>query len=67
MKPATNVSVSFRVSERFKALLDAAAANQNRSRTNLVETLLFSYCDEHKIEAGTSTVRKKLSKGIVKK
>lgn len=40
------VSVSFRVSPRFKALLEAAASHENRSLTNMLETLLFSHCEK---------------------
>jgi uncharacterized protein (DUF1778 family) len=41
--------MSFRVSPKFKALLDMAAARENRSLTNMLETLLFAYCDTHEI------------------
>jgi uncharacterized protein (DUF1778 family) len=44
MPAEKTVSVSFRVSPRFKALLEAAAANEHRSLTNMLETLLFSHC-----------------------
>lgn len=43
--------MSFRVSPRFKALLETAAARENRSLTNMLETLLYAYCEEHSIEA----------------
>jgi hypothetical protein len=46
-----NVSVSFRVSPRFKTLLEAAAARERRSLTNMLETLLFAYCEQQGIEA----------------
>jgi hypothetical protein len=39
------VSMSFRVSPRFKAMLEAASARENRSFTNMLETLLFAHCD----------------------
>lgn len=51
MPEGKNVSVSFRVSPRFKALLEAAAARERRSQTNMLEMLLFQYCDEHGIKA----------------
>ena len=51
MPEGKNVSVSFRVSPRFKCLLEAAAARERRSQTNMLEMLLFQYCDEHNIEA----------------
>jgi len=50
MPEGKNVSVSFRVSARFKALLEAAAARDRRSQTNMLEMLLFQYCDAHGIE-----------------
>ncbi len=46
-----NVSISFRVSPRFKILLEAAAARERRSQTNMLEMLLFAYCETHSIEA----------------
>lgn len=42
-----NISMSFRVSPQFKALLEAAAAREHRSLTNMLETLLFTHCDKH--------------------
>ncbi len=51
MPEGKNVSVSFRVSPRFKRLLEAAAARERRSQTNMLETLLFAYCEEHGLEA----------------
>lgn len=51
MPEGKNVSVSFRVSPRFKRLLQAAAAGQRRSQTNMLETLLFAYCEEQGLEA----------------
>lgn len=50
MSEGKNVSVSFRVSSRFKNLLAAAAARERRSQTNMLETLLFEYCEAHGIE-----------------
>jgi uncharacterized protein (DUF1778 family) len=49
MPAEKSVSVSFRVSPRFKSLLEAAAAAEHRSQTNMLETLLFRYCDQHSI------------------
>ena len=40
------IPISFRVTPRFKALLEAAAAQDNRSQTNMLETLLFAHCRE---------------------
>ncbi len=50
MSEGKNVSVSFRVSTRFKALLEAAAERERRSQTNMLEMLLFQHCDAHGIE-----------------
>ena len=49
MTAEKTISMSFRVSPKFKALLEAAAARENRSFTNMLETLLFAHCDEHGI------------------
>lgn len=49
MPAEKTVSVSFRVSPRFKHLLEAAAASQRRSQTNMLETLLFDYCAQRGI------------------
>jgi hypothetical protein len=48
-----SVSVSFRVTPRFKRLLQAAAAREYRSQTNLLETLLFAHCAKHNVEEET--------------
>lgn len=45
MSEGKTVSVSFRVSLRFKCLLEAAATRERRSQTNMLEMLLFTYCD----------------------
>jgi predicted transcriptional regulator len=45
------IAVSYRVSSRFKNLLEAAAAQANRSRTNMLEHLLYEYCKREGIEA----------------
>ena len=50
MAAEKTVSVSFRVSPRFKALLEAAATHENRSLTNMLETLLFSHCQKQGIK-----------------
>ena len=39
------VSMSFRVSPKFKALLEAAAARENRSLTNMLETVVLAHCE----------------------
>jgi hypothetical protein len=55
MAAEKTVSVSFRVSARFKALLEAAATREHRSQTNMLEALLFAYCDAEGLEAETAT------------
>lgn len=45
-----SISMSFRVSPRFKQLLQAAAEREHRSLTNTLETLVFDYCAEHGLE-----------------
>lgn len=44
MPEEKSVAVSFRVTPRFKRLLEAASSRENRSQTNMLETLLFEYC-----------------------
>lgn len=50
MSGEKNVPMSFRVSPRFKMLLNAAAARERRSLTNMLETLLFNYCEQHGLD-----------------
>lgn len=50
MSGGKNVAMSFRVSPRFKTLLNAAATKERRSLTNMLETLLFDYCKQHGLE-----------------
>lgn len=45
MSGEKTVSVSFRVSARFKSLLKAAASREHRSQTNMLEKLLFAHCE----------------------
>ncbi|WP_167306968.1 hypothetical protein [Paraburkholderia hospita] len=42
--------MSFRASARFKAALTLAAAHENRSQANLLETLVFEFCRQKDIE-----------------
>jgi uncharacterized protein (DUF1778 family) len=58
MAAAKTVSMSFRVSPKFKALLDAAAAHENRSLTNMLETLVFAYCDKLSLKEPAAKVGK---------
>ena len=54
MAAEKTVSVSFRVSPEFKALLEAAAQQERRSQTNMLETLLLEYCKRNGIQAGAA-------------
>ncbi|BAL23678.1 hypothetical protein [Azoarcus sp. KH32C] len=54
-----SVSVSFRVSPRFKELLACAAAVERRSQTNLLEMLLFAYCERNGLAGADAIERKK--------
>ena len=56
MTAEKTVSMSFRVSPKFKALLEAAAAQENRSLTNMLETLVFAHCDKHGLKVPTAKV-----------
>jgi uncharacterized protein (DUF1778 family) len=38
------VSINFRVTPEFKALLELAAAQEHRTQTNLLEKLLYDHC-----------------------
>jgi hypothetical protein len=51
MAAEKTLSMSFRVSPRFNALLKAAAARENRSLTNMLEKLLFEHCEQHGVTA----------------
>lgn len=54
MAAEKTVSVSFRVSKEFKALLEAAAIQERRSQTNMLETLLLEHCRKNGIQARSS-------------
>lgn len=49
MPAEKTIAVSFRVSPRFKLLLEAAAARERRSQTNMLESLLFDFCEQQGI------------------
>ena len=51
MAAEKTVSMSFRVAPRFKALLKVAAAGENRSLTNMLETLVFAHCEQRGLSA----------------
>ena len=56
MSAEKTVAVSFRVSPHFKQLLESAAARERRSQTNMLETLLFDYCERQGIESMSEPV-----------
>jgi hypothetical protein len=47
MAEEKSISGSFRLTPRFKRLLQTAAQRDHWSQTNLLETLLFSHCGKH--------------------
>lgn len=57
MTAEKTVSMSFRVSPKFKALLETAAARENRSLTNMLETLVFAHCEQQGLQAPPANVR----------
>ena len=57
MSAEKTIAVSFRVSPRFKLLLEAAAAREHRSQTNMLETLLFDFCEQQGIPEGNQRKR----------
>lgn len=68
MKAEKTVAVSFRVSPRFKLLLEAASASQRRSQTNMLETLLFDFCEKQGIDVPepTKSIKQSLQGGTKK-
>ena len=51
--------MSFRVTPKFRRLLEAAAEQENRSLTNMLETLLLEFCSKRGIEEPTSGLEPK--------
>ena len=64
MAAEKTVSMSFRVSPKFKALLEVVAARENRSLTNMLETLVFAHCEQHGLSVAPAKVSQ--SKGANK-
>ena len=56
MTAEKTVSMSFRVSPKFKALLEIAAGRENRSLTNMLESLVFEHCEQHGLSASPAKV-----------
>ncbi|MFO1465545.1 MAG: hypothetical protein U1F35_03740 [Steroidobacteraceae bacterium] len=61
MTAEKTVSMGFRVAPRFKALLEIAATRENRSLTNMLETLLYAHCELHGLKEPATRASK--SKG----
>ena len=57
MTTQKSIAISFRVTPRFKQLLEAAAARERRSLTNMMETLLLDYCEQHGVDATPQEAR----------
>lgn len=53
MPAEKTVSISFRVSPDLKAKLEAVAAKENRSLTNMFETLLLNHCQREGVSTTT--------------
>lgn len=61
MTAEKTIAISFRVSPHFKRMLEAAAAREHRSQTNMLEKLLFDYCLVQGVGLQPSPVSKKAS------
>ncbi len=47
MRAHKSIGLSFRVTPKTKLLLEAAAAREHRSLTNMLELLVEDYCARH--------------------
>jgi len=56
MSSEKSVGISFRVTPKFKKLLEAAAASERRSLTNMMEVALVDYCERNGIVVDTQPV-----------
>ncbi|WP_421376464.1 hypothetical protein ACOCG7_00950 [Paraburkholderia sp. DD10] len=59
MKEKKDTPMSFRASARFKLALTLAAALENRSQSNLIETLVFDFCRQKGIEVPAEPILQK--------
>ena len=59
MPAEKTVAVSFRVTPRFKLLLEAGAAREHRSQTNMLEKLLFTYCETARLDVDSTELSEK--------
>jgi len=57
MNSQKNTTLTLRINPAFKKGLKAAAEQEHRSITNMVEVLIRDYCQQHSIplEAGNSS------------
>lgn len=53
MNDTKTEQVNLRMSPRAKRLLKVAAEREHRSATNMVEYLVFAYCEQHGIDLPT--------------
>lgn len=58
MTAEKTISISFRVTPRFKELLEQAAAKEHRSQVNMLEVLLYNHCRTQGIEHVAKAERK---------
>ena len=56
MKSEKSIGISFRVTPRFKRLLEAAADRDQRSLTNMLEVLLEEHCRRHCITEADAVI-----------
>jgi hypothetical protein len=52
-------TLNLRVSPSFKLALKAAADHEQRSMVNMLEVLVASYCEQHRITLPTSQQRQR--------
>jgi uncharacterized protein (DUF1778 family) len=57
MPAEKTVPLSFRVSPKLKALLVAASVAENRSLTNMLETLVLAHCERAGIQRPVTVKR----------
>lgn len=62
MKELKSVSMSFRVSPRFKECITKAAKQDDRSQANFLERLLLNYCEQHGISPKSQKTPKREAK-----
>jgi hypothetical protein len=59
MSAEKTVSVSFRMSRDLKAVIEAVAAMENRSITNMFETLVLNHCQRERMTTNPHAPRAK--------